>query len=130
MATRKTENKTVKNSWIPDGIKWFFGVVILVAAISGFYYWSDQSGLLRVIGLLVAFGIVGAIILRTEQGRFAWNAVKEARMEVRKVIWPSRKETVQTTMIVVSVVFVMAIILWALDGLLGFIMRYLLGQVE
>nr|VFK46225.1 MAG: preprotein translocase subunit SecE [Candidatus Kentron sp. TC]VFK48395.1 MAG: protein translocase subunit secE/sec61 gamma [Candidatus Kentron sp. TC]VFK61680.1 MAG: preprotein translocase subunit SecE [Candidatus Kentron sp. TC] len=129
MATRKTENKTEKNAWVPDGVKWFFGIAILIAAIGGFYYWSDQSELLRVIGLLIAFGVVGAIILKTEQGRFSWNAVKEARMEVRKVIWPTRKETVQTTMIVVSVVFIMAIILWALDGLLGFIMRYLLGQV-
>nr|VFK40624.1 MAG: preprotein translocase subunit SecE [Candidatus Kentron sp. SD]VFK45936.1 MAG: preprotein translocase subunit SecE [Candidatus Kentron sp. SD]VFK79863.1 MAG: preprotein translocase subunit SecE [Candidatus Kentron sp. SD] len=129
MATRKTENKVEKKRRIPDGIKWFFAILLLVLAIGGFYYWSDQSDLLRVIGLLIAFGVVGTIILQTVQGEFAWNAVKEARMEVRKVIWPTRKETVQTTMIVVSVVFVMAIILWALDGLLGFIMRYLLGQV-
>nr|VFJ95648.1 MAG: preprotein translocase subunit SecE [Candidatus Kentron sp. LFY] len=128
MPTRKTESKSDKNNRIPDLVKWSSAVIILILAISGFYYWSDESGLFRVIGLLIAFGISGAIILRTARGQLAWNAVKEARMEVRKVVWPTRKETMQTTMIIVSVVFVMAIILWALDGLLGFIMRYLLGQ--
>nr|VFK14177.1 MAG: preprotein translocase subunit SecE [Candidatus Kentron sp. LFY] len=128
MPTRKTENKSDKNNRIPDLVKWSSAVIILILAISSFYYWSDESGLFRLIGLLIAFGISGAIILRTARGQLAWNAVKEARMEVRKVVWPTRKETMQTTMIIVSVVFVMAIILWALDGLLGFIMRYLLGQ--
>jgi len=128
MAARKKENKEDKSNRIPNGIWWFSASVILILAIGGFYYWSDRSELLRLIGLLIAFGIAGAILLRTTQGQFAWNAVKEARMEVRKVVWPTRKETMQTTMIVVSVVFIMAIILWALDGLLGFIMHYLLRQ--
>nr|VFJ70238.1 MAG: protein translocase subunit secE/sec61 gamma [Candidatus Kentron sp. FW] len=103
-------------------------MLFLVMAIGGFYYWSEWPWLLRLIGLLGAFGLVGAIILQTTQGQLAWNTVKEARMEVRKVVWPTRKETMQTTMIVISVVFVMAIMLWALDGLLGLIMRHLLGQ--
>nr|VFK54238.1 MAG: preprotein translocase subunit SecE [Candidatus Kentron sp. TUN]VFK56149.1 MAG: preprotein translocase subunit SecE [Candidatus Kentron sp. TUN]VFK56346.1 MAG: preprotein translocase subunit SecE [Candidatus Kentron sp. TUN] len=128
MASRKADNKADKSSGMPDRIKWFSSIAILVLAISGFYYWPDYSWLLRLIGLLIAFGIAGGIILRTTQGQFAWNAVKEARMEVRKVIWPTRKETMQTTMIVISVVFIMAVMLWALDGLLGLIMRYLLRQ--
>lgn len=129
MATRKTHNKQPdKSKPIPDGIKWFSAMLFLVMAIGGFYYWSEWPWLLRLIGLLGAFGLVGAIILQTTQGQLAWNTVKEARMEVRKVVWPTRKETMQTTMIVISVVFVMAIMLWALDGLLGLIMRHLLGQ--
>nr|VFJ63945.1 MAG: protein translocase subunit secE/sec61 gamma [Candidatus Kentron sp. FW] len=129
MATRKTYNKPPdKSKPIPDGIKWFFAMLFLVIAIGGFYYWSEWPWLLRLIGLLGAFGLIGAIILQTTQGQLAWNTVKEARMEVRKVVWPTRKETTQTTMIVISVVFVMAIMLWALDGLLGLIMRHLLGQ--
>ena len=120
--------KTEKSNGVPDGIKWFSSAFLVVGAISGFYYWSDQSWLLRLIGLLFSFGFVGAIILQTAQGQLAWNTIKEARMEVRKVVWPTRKETVQTTAIVIAVVFLMAIILWALDGLLGLIMRHLLGQ--
>ncbi|MBT8419862.1 MAG: preprotein translocase subunit SecE [Gammaproteobacteria bacterium] len=124
----KKTDKTEQSSGIPDGIKWFSAVLLLAVAIGGFYYWSDQSSLLRLIGLLVAFGLVGAILLQTAQGRLAWDTIKEARMEVRKVIWPTRKETVQTTMIVIVVVFLMAMVLWMLDGLLGLIMRHLLGQ--
>nr|VFJ54769.1 MAG: preprotein translocase, SecE subunit [Candidatus Kentron sp. DK] len=114
---------------IPDGIGWFSSVLILAVAIGGFYYFVDDwPWLLRVVGLIGAFGFAGGILLQTTQGRLAWNTIKEARMEVRKVVWPTRKETVQTTMIVVVVVFLMAMVLWLLDGLLGWIMRYLLGQ--
>lgn len=128
MATRKTDNKLSKGNQISNGLKWFSAILLLFGAIGGFYYWSEWPWLLRLIGLLGAFGFVGAVILQTTQGQLAWDILKEARMEVRKVIWPTRKETVQTTMIVISVVFVMAIMLWALDGLLGLIMRHLLGQ--
>nr|VFK22993.1 MAG: protein translocase subunit secE/sec61 gamma [Candidatus Kentron sp. MB]VFK26586.1 MAG: protein translocase subunit secE/sec61 gamma [Candidatus Kentron sp. MB]VFK74533.1 MAG: protein translocase subunit secE/sec61 gamma [Candidatus Kentron sp. MB] len=128
MATRKKGNKADTPSQVPDRLRWFAAIVILISAIGGFYYWSEQMALLRLIGLLIAFGIAGAIIFQTAQGKLAWNAVKEARMEMRKVVWPTRKETIQTTMVVISVVLVVAIILWVLDGLLGFIMRYLLGQ--
>ncbi|VFM96227.1 MAG: protein translocase subunit secE/sec61 gamma [Candidatus Kentron sp. G] len=132
MATRtkenKKDNKTEKSSGIPDSIKWSSAAFLLAGAIGGFHYWSEQLWLLRLIGLLIAFGFVGAIALQTAQGRLAWNTIKEARMEVRKVVWPTRKETVQTTMIVITVVFLMAMILWALDGLLGLTMRHLLGQ--
>nr|VFJ52287.1 MAG: protein translocase subunit secE/sec61 gamma [Candidatus Kentron sp. DK] len=147
MVTRSKDNKTDKkiektgsvnkdkvgkkegNSGIPDGIKWFSAVLILAVAIGGFYYSVDDwPWLLRVVGLIGAFGLAGAILLQATQGRLAWNTIKEARMEVRKVVWPTRKETVQTTMIVVVVVFLMAMVLWLLDGLLGWIMRYLLGQ--
>jgi preprotein translocase subunit SecE len=133
MATRNKDkdnkiSKTEKSSGIPDSIKWSSAVFLLALAIGGFYYWSDQSWLLRLVGLLIGFGLVGAVALQTTQGQLAWNTIKEARMEVRKVVWPTRKETMQTTMIVIVVVFLMAMILWALDGLLGLIMRHLLGQ--
>lgn len=131
MATRNKidkDNKAKNSSGIPDKMKWFSAALVLIIAISGFYYWSDWPWLLRLIGLLGAFGIVVAIVLQTAQGQLAWNAIKDARTEVRKVIWPTRKETVQTTAIVISVVFLMAMILWALDGILGLIVRHLIGQ--
>ena len=113
---------------MPDGLKWFFAVALMAAAIGGFYYWPEQPLLLRVVGLLLAGGISVAVILRTEQGRTAWGVVKESRAEVRKVVWPTRKETLQTTLIVIVMVAVIAIMLWAVDGLLAFIMRQLLGR--
>jgi preprotein translocase subunit SecE len=60
-------------------------------------------------------------------GKAAWEFRREAIIEVRKVVWPTRKETVQTTMVVLVVVIIMAILLWALDSMLAWAVRYLTG---
>jgi preprotein translocase subunit SecE len=57
----------------------------------------------------------------------AWQFLVEARMEVRKVVWPGRTETTQTTLLVVGMVFIVAILLWAYDSLLGALMSWLTG---
>lgn len=110
-----------------DNVKWTVVVALLGGAIVLFYYFSDQSLLLRVIGLVAAAGIAVAVAMQTAKGRLAWNMMGEARMEVRKVVWPTRKETMQTTGIVLVMVTIVALLLWALDGLLGYLMRQLLG---
>jgi len=111
-----------------DGIKWVTALGLLSAGIGGFYYFGDQSLLFRVVALLAVSALVIAIALQTEKGRIAWGFVREARTEVRKVVWPTRKETVQTTMIVIVMVAIMALLLWAVDSLLGFLMSGMLAQ--
>jgi len=61
------------------------------------------------------------------RGGAFWQLVKGSRTEIRKVIWPTRQETTQTTMIVVAFVFVMALILWAMDSLLGWLVSMAIG---
>ena len=112
---------------MPDGLKWSAVIVLMGAALTGFYYYPEQSLLLRVIGLLVVVGVSLAIVLQTEKGRVGWGFVRDARTEVRKVVWPTRKETVQTTLLVMAMVTLVAIFLWMLDGLLAWIVRMLLG---
>ena len=68
-----------------------------------------------------------AIGLQTEKGHAAWELAKEARIEVRKVVWPSRQETTQTTLIVVAVVIFVALILWGLDSGLSWGIQGLIG---
>lgn len=111
-----------------DKLKWTLVIVLLAGAVGAFYYFADQSLLLRVVGLIAVAGVATVIALQTERGRLAWNMVGEARMEVRRVVWPTRKETVQTTGIVIAMVAVVALLLWGLDGLLGYLMRQLLGH--
>ncbi len=115
-------------SGMADGIKWFVAIALIVGAIGAFYYYGEESLLLRVIGLVVVVGVSGAIALQTEKGRTAWRTVQDARTEVRKVVWPTRKETVQTTGVVIVMVSVMALILWGFDSLLGLLMRQFLGH--
>ena len=111
----------------PDLVKWVGAFVILGGGIAGFYYWSDESLLLRVVGLLVLSAAALFVAVQTEKGRAAWEFVRESHTEVRKVVWPTRKETTQTTLIVIAMVGLVAVILWVLDGLLAWLVKLALG---
>lgn len=116
------------SSGMPDQLKWLMAAVLVAGAVGGFYYFGDQSLLFRVIGIIVVTGIAIAIAFQTEQGREAWALMRDARTELRKVVWPTRNETLQTTLIIIGVVALTAIMLWMLDGLLAWLVRLLLGQ--
>ena len=110
-----------------DLVKMVVAVLIVVAAVVGFYIYRDQSAPLRVAGLLAATGIAAWIGLQTEPGRSLWDFIREAQVEVRKVVWPTRKETTQTTLLVIAVVILAALILWGLDSALGWAIRQVIG---
>jgi len=110
-----------------DTLKWLVVLVIVAAGIVGFQYFADVPFLYRLLGLLVGVVAALAIIAFTKKGAAVWSLLREAQVEVKKVVWPSRQETNQTTLIVVAVVFVMALILWGLDSLLGWIASLILG---
>ncbi len=98
-----------------DKIKLAVALLILLVGMVAFYLLPEQSTLLRALGLLVLVGISTAIALQTEVGRSGWDFVVGARTEARKVVWPTRKETMQTTLIVVIMVVIVGILLWLLD---------------
>jgi len=108
---------------MPDGLKWFAASALLIAALGGFYYYADYSFLLRVVVLLAVIVASVAIAARTATGRVAWEFIRESRTEVRKVVWPNRKETVQTTGVIIALVTVVALLMWIIDGLLSWIVR-------
>ena len=111
-----------------DQFKWLVAALLVAGAVGGFYYFADQSLLFRVIGTIVVTGIAIGIAFQTEKGREAWVFMRDARTELRKVVWPTRNETLQTTLIIMGVVAITAILLWMLDGLLAWVIRLLLGQ--
>lgn len=106
-----------------DNVKLALALVILTGAMGGFYYYSAASVLLRVLALLAATVVAAAVALRTEKGRLLASFFKDAQIEVRKVVWPTREETVQTTLVVMVMVVVVAIALWLLDMLLGWLVQ-------
>jgi len=111
-----------------DSAKLVVAVLLVVGGIAAFYYFSDVSRLVRVLGL-VAAGIVATFIAaQTGKGRSTLEFAKDTQVEVRKVVWPTRQETVQTTGVVIVVVIVTALFLWVLDLLLGGITRWLMGH--
>ena len=110
-----------------DTFKWVVVVLLIAAAVVGNSYFADQSLLYRVLGV-VALSVVGALVaVTTAQGIAFRKLAKEARAEIRKVVWPTRQESTQTTLVVVGFVLLMALILWGLDSLVGWLVSMVIG---
>lgn len=111
-----------------DGLKWGIIVLLLIAAVGGNYYYSQESVLLRAVGVVVAVGIAGLVAMQTLKGRTAVSFAKESRTEVRKVVWPTRQEAIQTTGIVLVVTLLMSLLLWGLDSVLFWLVGLITGM--
>jgi len=111
-----------------DTAKLVLAVGVIIAGIVGFYYFSAHALLYRVLGMLGVAGVAIALIYNTAMGGSIWEFLKESRMEVRKVIWPTRQETVQATLVVVALVFLVGLILWLLDMFLFWGISSMTGQ--
>jgi preprotein translocase subunit SecE len=116
-----------ENSGQLNGLKWLLVAAVVGAAVWGNSYFAAEPLLYRVIGLLVMTAIGIAISLQTSQGAAFANLAKGTRTEIRKVVWPTRQETTQTTMIVVVFVVVCGLILWGMDTLFGWLASLLIG---
>jgi preprotein translocase subunit SecE len=115
-------------SSVIDTAKLVLAIGLLIAGIVGFYYFSQQPLLYRVLGVIGLSIVSVAMILTTSFGRGFWSFLKEARVEVRKVVWPTRQETVQATLIVVALVFLVGLMLWLFDMFLFWVISQLTGQ--
>jgi len=110
-----------------DVIKLAAAGALVFAGLVGFYYFAEQSLLLRVIALLIIAGLVAFIVYQTDLGKRTVEFFKDARTEVRRVVWPSRSETTQTTVTVFIIVVIVGIFLWLFDMLLSFLFRLITG---
>jgi preprotein translocase subunit SecE len=113
-----------------DKVKMALAVALLVGGVSGYYYFSDLAQVLRI--LMVLGGLVGAgVVARfTAQGRELFAFSQEAWQEAGKVSWPTRKETIQTTLVVFAFVVVMALVLFAIDSTLAWLVKLATGRGE
>ena len=110
-----------------EKLKQFLVVLILGGGFAGYYFLVEQTQLVRVSVLVFSVVAAVAIAYQTEQGRQLWGFLKAARVEVRKVVWPTRKETTQMTMVVILMVIAVGILLWLFDLALGYSVSYLIG---
>ncbi len=107
----------------------WLAVGIIAASITGFYWFEGQFNvLIRVIGMLAGGAIAILVALQSVPGKAAWAVVRDSRTEVRKVVWPTRKETMQTTAIILIVVLILGVLLWGVDSLLLLALELLTGR--
>lgn len=101
-----------------DIVKLLLAILAMVAAVFGFYFYAEHSLLLRVIGMLAVLSVAVALVYTTNLGRSFWQFAQGSKIELKKIVWPTQKETMQTTLIVIVMVLVVGILLWMFDGLL------------
>ena len=110
-----------------DSVKWIVLFAIVGGGIYANSYYAAVEPLYRAMAGVVIAAIALVVALQTDKGSAAWELAKEARVEIRKVVWPTPQETTQTTLIVVGVVILVALILWMLDSSLSWGVKGLIG---
>jgi preprotein translocase subunit SecE len=108
-----------------DTVKLAAAAAILIGGVAGFYLLSDYPLAVRWVVVLVSLALGIVVALQSAQGRVFWQFVQGSRIELRKVVWPTRQETLQTTLVVFVGVVVMGIFFWILDWILGAVTRAL-----
>jgi preprotein translocase subunit SecE len=111
-----------------DTVKLILAVAVLIGGIAAYYYFENESILLRVAGLLVALVIGAVIAFQSLQGQLLWRFIQSSRNEIRKVIWPTRQETLQTTLTVLVFTLILGVFFWILDLILLWGTGVLTGQ--
>jgi preprotein translocase subunit SecE len=99
-----------------DTGKWFLVLLLLVAGIVANSYFGAVAVAIRLAVGIVLSAVILAVVAQTSKGQLAWGFIKGSRNELRKVIWPTKQETTQTTLLVAVMVVITALILWGLDA--------------
>ena len=108
-------------------IRWFLGIAIIGIAVYGNSYFAQEALLYRVLAVILVSGLGLFVISTTEEGKESLKIILESRTEIRRVVWPTRVETTQTTLIVLVAITIAALMLWGLDSLFGWATARLLG---
>lgn len=110
-----------------DIIKLLVAAAALVGGLYGYYYYLEISLPLRVLMVLGGLALGIGIAITSAQGQRLRSFIHGSRVEIRKVVWPTKQETTQTAIAVFIFTMVMALFFWGLDSLLLVITRYLVS---
>jgi preprotein translocase subunit SecE len=122
------DTKVQEGPTLLDTLKLLLAAGILIAAIAAYYVFGESSELLRVFGLLVATVVAGFVAVQSFRGQVLWKFVQASRVELRKVVWPTREETIQTTIAVLIFALIMGVFFFSLDWALLKLTGFLTGQ--
>ena len=111
---------------IADKLKLGVALLLVVAGIAAYYYFAERAMVLRLLAVVAGIAAGAAVAWLSEPGRLFLIFAVESWAEVKKVVWPTRKETIQTTAAVFAFVLVMAVFLWLSDKTLEWVLYDLL----
>ncbi len=111
-----------------DVVKQVFSVVLVIAGIAAFYYFADFRLLYRILGLVAVIGASVGMLATTAWGASISGFISDSKIEVRKIVWPTKDETTRTTLLVFAMVSIVSLVLWLLDTFLFWGVRILTGQ--
>ncbi len=122
------ETKVEERPTFVDTAKLALAIIVVLAGLVGYYYFGDASRLLRVLAVILALAIAAVIALTSLQGRWLVKFAQGARVELNKVVWPTRDETLQTTAVVLVVALFGGVFFWLLDMFLLWVTTRVTGQ--
>ncbi|HEY9018608.1 preprotein translocase subunit SecE [Thiomicrospira sp.] len=123
---KKSEVQESRN--VMDTVKMLLSIAILLGSIVAYYTFAEWHAVARVLVVLFGVVIAGYVLYKTELGASWFKYLVHTKKEVRQVVWPTRKETVQTTLIVVVAVILVGIFLWLIDMFFLWAVKLLTGQ--
>jgi preprotein translocase subunit SecE len=111
-----------------DAFKLVLAAAALVGGMVAYYWFGNQPQVLRV--LMVLGGLIAGLVLLywSAPGRELWDYVQGSRVELRKMVWPTRQETWRTTLVVFIFVMALGVFFWIIDWALAKTMRFVTGQ--
>ncbi|URJ25038.1 preprotein translocase subunit SecE [Candidatus Blochmannia ocreatus (nom. nud.)] len=118
------KNKTNKEKYILEITKWISAGILLISSIIGNYLYCQYNIYMRSVVLLLVISVASCIILTTTSGKLIIKFGKEAHIELKKVVWPTYKDGLNTTLIIIGVTIIMSLLLWGLDTVLVYIISF------
>ena len=111
-----------------DKIKLVVAFLAVVAGIAGFYYLQDSAAVLKLASVLVGLLLAAGVAWTSEPGKRFFAFGKDSVAEAKRVVWPTRKEALQTTAVVIAFAVTMALFLWAVDATLMVVVNKMMGR--
>lgn len=111
-----------------DKVKIFLAIAIVVGGVAGYYVYEDAPAVVRIGAVIFSLAVATAVFLTSGVGRDLWRFIQGSRIELRKVVWPNRQETGQTTLVIIFFVIIMGVFFWLLDMFLMWATKMLTGQ--
>ncbi len=125
-----TTTQDTSESGILDIIKLLLAAGVLVGGLYSYYYFLEVALPLRVLMVLGGLAAGITVAMTSTQGQRLWAFIQGARIEIRKVVWPTRQETTQTSIAVFVFTLIMALFFWGLDSFLLWLTRTLVGSAS